>query len=171
MIPWMMAAAAVVGAAVAIVNILPKSTEVPDYQKQVVATCSRAHGILATDHGGEIIDLSSPSPQGPRIRKSALLQVMNGNLSAVRTEFSLLNQRQVPGSLGRQKSEAEQAQRSWLDAEQANVQFVEANVRDRELLTELNSQLAARAAVTAQAGARLNSAMSTLAGGECRVTT
>jgi hypothetical protein len=170
LIPWITVALAAGGLAVAVVNILPKSTEVPDYQKQVVATCNRVHSVLSADHGGEIVDLTGLTPEGPRIRKAGLVQVMNGNLTTVRTEFALLDQRKVPSSLVAQKTEAEQAQRAWLDAQQANVQFVEANVRDRELLTDVNSRIASRDLVTAQTAARLNAAMSALAGGECKVT-
>jgi uncharacterized protein YecT (DUF1311 family) len=95
---------------------------------------------------------------------------MSSSATTARTEFTLLDQRKVPSSLAGKKIEAEQAQRAWLEAQQANIQFVEANVRDGEPLTEVNNQLANRNLVTAQTAARLNAAMSALAGGECKVT-
>jgi hypothetical protein len=176
LIAWIGAGAAVVGAFVALYGILDKpDTSVADYQEQVRATCGRVHDLLATEHG-EIFILGAAGgfPSNPldlvRVDKQALLGVLRGNLSGAEEEFTLLNVKPIPESLAGPKERAMAAQRSWSKAFRKTIGTVEGAPAERMTVAEVNALLGGAGAATASAGARLNDAMTTLAGGDCRMT-
>lgn len=167
------AVAAVIGSAIAIATFVrqppPPDPAVIAYQKQVLATCGRVQGILAADHASEIIDLSTLTFQGPAIRKNALVQVLTNNLNEVRAEFDLLNGSPTPSALTAKRQRALEAETAWYGAVQDDIRFAQATVRDREPLTELNSQFAARGPNDVAVTSALSAALSDLAGSECRL--
>jgi hypothetical protein len=176
LIAWIGAGAAVVGAFVALYGILHKpDTSVADYQEQVRATCGRVHDLLATEHG-EIFVLGQGGgfPSNPldlvTVDKAALLRVLRGNLRGAEEEFALLNDKPVPGSLAEPKERAVAAQRAWSGAFRKTIGTVEQTATEGMTVGEVSGLLGGAGAATVSAGARLNDAMTTLAGDDCRVT-
>jgi hypothetical protein len=176
-IAWITAGAAVVGAFVALYGILHHpDTSLADYQRQVPATCGRVHDLLTTDHGGEIINFDSAGgfPSNPldlvKVNKGALLSVLRGNLRGAEEEFDLLNAKPAPQSLAGRKERAVAAQRAWSKAFRKTISTVDQSVAEGMTLSEVNAILGGAGGPTTSAGARLNDAMTSLAGDDCRVT-
>ena len=176
-IAWIGAGAAVVGAFVALYGVLHHpDTSVADYQRQVRATCGRVHALLTADHSGEILGFGADGgfPTGPgdlfRVNKGALLNVLRGNLQGAEEEFELLNAKQVPKSLATRKERAVAAQRAWSRAFRETIGTVDQKASEGMTLTRLNAILGGGAGSTTITSARLNAAMTSLAGDDCRVT-
>jgi hypothetical protein len=177
LIAWITAGAAVVGAFVALYGILHRpDTSVANYQRQVLATCGRIHDLLARDHGVEIFRVGPAGgfPSNPldlvKVDKKALLRVLRGNLHGAEEEFALLNAKRTPQSLAEAKEQAVAAQRAWSKAFRKTIGTVDQTVAEGMAAGEVTALLGGAGADTVSAGTRLNDAMTTLAGDNCRVT-
>jgi hypothetical protein len=179
LIAWIGAAAAVVGAFVALYGILHHpDTSVADYQRQVRATCGRVHDLLTAQHS-EIINLNSAGGFSgnpldlAKVNKGALLRVLRDNLRGAEEEFELLNAKPAPQSLAGLKDQAVAAQRAWSKAYQKDMNTVDKTIVDGMTLSqvgEMSTILGGAGGASTSAGARLNDAMTSLAGDDCRVT-
>jgi hypothetical protein len=152
------------------------NTDVADYQNQVVATCEQIHTVLAVQHN-EVLDLDlgggrSSTPGDPRdafrVRRDAMLHVMESNIAQARISFDALNRRAVPEPLKAQHLDAVAAQRAYLD----NMEQFQRTIRDSLAPTVPLSKLQALFDSSGEdkAAATLNAAMTTLAGKNCQVT-
>jgi hypothetical protein len=175
-IAWITAGAAAVVAFVALYGIFHRpDTSVADYQRQVRATCGRIHDLLAAEHN-EIFVFGAAGgfPSDPldlvRVDKAALLRVLRGNLHGAEEEFALLNANPAPQSLAGPKKRAVAAQRAWSKAFRKTIAAVDRSAAEKMTFGEANALLGGAGAATVSAGARLNHAMTTLAGDDCRVT-
>jgi uncharacterized RDD family membrane protein YckC len=148
---------------------------VADYQRQVRAACGRVHDLLATEHGEIFVSGQAGGfpidPLDPiKVDKEALLRVLRGNLHSAEEEFALLNATPAPRSLAESKNRAVATQRVWADAFRNAIGAMEEAGIDRMTVAQGKALLGGTGAATASASARLNDAMTTLAGDDCRVT-
>jgi hypothetical protein len=153
-----------------------RSKSVGGYQDQVAATCRQAREVLTRDRTGEVTEfrMNARGVTQPTdlliIRKAALLSVMRENLGSVRQYFADLNSRDVPDSLHQKHRAAVAAQQAWVTARQRAISTVSRQVRDRDPLSKLVQLSVTIGAGTSTADVRLNSAMTTLAGQNCKIT-
>jgi hypothetical protein len=96
--------------------------------------------------------------------------VLRGNLQGAQEEFELLDAKQVPKSLAKRKELAVAAQQAWSEAFRETIGTVDRKASEGMTLTQLNAILGGVAGSATSAGARLNDAMTSLAGDDCRVT-
>jgi hypothetical protein len=171
-IAWIGAVVGLVSAFGVLYGIFHKtSTEIPDYQRQVIASCKDVNRVVTADHGLEIIQFDdSPDFGDPTsfalVRKDALLRVMQQNLDAVRERFRLLNERSAPKQLNEQKHRAESAQQNWYAVSEDAIRTIEKQVQDRDPFQKTQTLLSGPRIT--QAGLGLNEAMTALAGSECK---
>ena len=141
------------------------SSDVADYQKQVLATCDQVRAIVTADHG----EILQPGPDGIRIRKDLLIRITESNLAQARESFDALNRRAVPADLAAEHDAAVAAQEAWLQAMQDVLETIRSEVPEDATVQEWTSMGVdlggGRTAIT-----RLNSAMTGLAGENCSVS-
>jgi hypothetical protein len=106
------------------------------------------------------------SPLDLPVRTDALLRVLRANLAGARQEFALLDAKPVPRDLGDEARRAAAARRDWVAAFQAAIDRVKRAGKGL-VLGDLTEVLGGDAG---PASARLNDAMTALAGADCRVT-
>jgi hypothetical protein len=150
-------------------------TSVADYQKVVAGTCEQAHAILVRDRSGEflVFDVGQPGePASPadlyRVRKDALLRVMDDNVTQVHVAFDGLDSHPRPGALDSPYRLARSAQDAWFTAQGD----LRAAVEERLPSNAKGSRLEAIASafLPDTTGPALDSAMTQLAGATCKVT-
>jgi hypothetical protein len=153
-------------------SILHKdSTEVADYQRQVVATCEQVHTVLAKEHN-EIFEFETGDGAGGpedliRVKKKVLLQVLQDNVDQARAAFEGLNQEAVPSSLEDQHRAAVTAQNTWYAAGEKAITTVRNRLPERARMSQVN-ELEVQIGGDRTVGARLNTAMTALAGRNCQ---
>ena len=171
MIAWIGAGAAVVGAFAALYGVLHHpDPKVAGYQRQVQATCGRVHALLTADHMAEIVDFSRLRPGQSvldlPVKTNELLRVMRADLRGARQEFAVLDGAKVPHALQEQAERAKATRQDWTAAFQAAIVRVDQHsgiLRLRDLTGTLGGD-------AGPVSARLNDAMTALAGADCRVT-
>jgi hypothetical protein len=151
-----------------------ESTDVPDYQRQVLATCQQIHKILSVDHNEILVidpQISGNSPEDMfRVRKNVLLQVLNGNLKQAETAFDVLNEKAVPTALAAQHRDAVDAQATWRSDIENVIAKVRKELPDNATLGRLRQLGVDMGGGSATASVKLNGAMTALAGENCQVT-
>jgi hypothetical protein len=143
-----------------------ESTEVADYQSQVVATCQQVHKVLAAEHN-EVFVPGLGNPGDPQVRRDVFLQVLDSNHAQARIAFDALNQRDVPQDLKESQANAVAAQRAWF----AEVEKLKRTIIrfPRTAPASKFQELSASSAIS-EASATLNATMTALAGKNCQVT-
>jgi hypothetical protein len=157
--------AAIVGV---LLQLFPPDNNVGIYQDRVAATCDQVHSILIKDRTGEIL-VPGPPAGGFRVRKNAVLRVLDDNVAQARIAFDSLDRLDVPGSLAARHQNAVAARQAWYDVANRYRAAVEKQLPAVAPLTALQ-EVEASVGGGGAANAGLNSAMTDLAGRTCQVT-
>jgi hypothetical protein len=147
------------------------------YQKQVLGVCERAHTLLSAEHG-EAFTVDPKALQAGRpedahkVRKQVYLDLLVRFLDGARNEYAGLDRITTPVDLRARKEAADQAFRSWTTIFDEAISEFRAKVRDGMTAAEILRVAPKQGVVkgSSEAGARLNGAMSDLAGQNCTFT-
>jgi hypothetical protein len=158
----------------------PSASEV-EYQQQAFTTCQQAHGVLSADHSGEVLRpslaamTSGAGITDPRqmilINRTALLDMLENDLTQVKAAFAPLDQHDVPPSLRGRKSAVDQALAEWTTSFRQDIHAAQTTVQDGMNLAQLNPTFVEAMQGQGQdvSRTRLVAALSELAGKTCSI--
>jgi hypothetical protein len=131
------------------------------YHQLVAATCTRIVSIRAADLPLDVIDVSS---SGVRFRKIPLVNELRRRQSAMQAELESLWAHTPPAGLTSQQSLAEQFTATWLGRFSDQIRALKATASD--LVSQEDANVLENSG-DAAIRARVNDAMTTLAGQNC----
>jgi hypothetical protein len=145
------------------------------YQRRALATCEQVKAIL-DEENNEIFEMkpaagvTTPTDM-VRIRKDALLQVLQSKVDRSSAAFAEFDKVPVPAELATRKAAADKAVAAWLKTGRSSVKQAQSQIRDGMTLTELQKRPINILADTKTdtTDVQLNAAMSDLAGEACAI--
>lgn len=133
------------------------------YRQVAVATCARIVKIRTADPPFGMIDIT---PGGVRVHKASLVREVTKRQTAIQAELETLWGHDPPKQLSAEQDRAEELSRVWLEKSRKAIRALEASAPDP--MTEEDADKFYQA-VDVGLRARLNDAMTSLAGQDCPV--
>ena len=154
-------------AAVGLLQFRKGGDDVAAYQQQVHAVCNQIH------------DLASPTNANVGVHfegdvlhydKALISQSLQNSYQAIKVQFNLLDLRNTPSALQSQKMHEEVVRDSYLAFGSKVIQVVKRDLPDDPTQAQLDAVQGPLQAEGKTTGVQMDDALTSLAGGECKVT-